>query len=207
MRIDAGSQALRGRSLRIVPGLIDRSSSRVADVMRGEETQIAGLLHARAGDAANVCLPGTHSKWVGLREGTITSIGTAMTGEVYALLRRHSILARLMDAVEPPTDAASFDLGVQRSRDGGGLLHHIFGVRAQGLLGELSATQAPSYLSGLLIGHEIRSQPPVERKVHVIAAERLAALYARALAACGIESEVHSEQLAATGMFVLAQTA
>lgn len=206
LAIEPDVPALQGRTLRIVPGVIDRGSSGVADVMRGEETQIAGLLYAHDAGIDTVCLPGTHSKWVGVRAGRITSIRTAMTGEVYALLRQHSILARLMEANDA-TEPAAFDAGLRRSRDAGGLLHHLFGVRTLGLLGELSGAQAPSYLSGLLIGHEVQAQASAATSVHLIASERLASAYARALAAFGVESRIHAEQLAATGIYALAQTA
>jgi len=103
-------------------------------------------------------------------------------------------------------DSGSFDAGLRRSRDPGGLLHHLFGVRVEGLFGRLGPAQAPSYLSGLLIGHEVRAQTTGTRKVHLVASERLGAAYKIALAAFGIDSELHSEELAATGMHVLARS-
>jgi 2-dehydro-3-deoxygalactonokinase len=207
LAITSDDPALSGRTLRIVPGVIDRRSARVADVMRGEETQIAGLLHLRGGNVDLVCLPGTHSKWVRIRAGAIASLQTAMTGELHALLRTHGILARLMESGDTAFDAESFDAGVRRSNDAGGLLHHLFGVRTQGLLGQLTAVQAPSYLSGLLIGHEIGALAPAVATVQLIASERLALAYSRALASFGIEAEIHSERLAAAGMHALARAA
>ncbi|MEP6940402.1 MAG: 2-dehydro-3-deoxygalactonokinase [Rudaea sp.] len=206
---------LHGRSVRIVPGVIDRGghdrvgfdrvTNGVADVMRGEETQVIGLIHGASDPPDAVCLPGTHSKWVSLRDGAITSVCTAMTGEAYALLRRQSVLARLMSAEDAPFDAASFDAGVRRSGEPGGLLHHLFGVRTQGLLGRVSPEQAPAYLSGMLIGHEIRARLPLPAIVHLIASDHLANAYARALANLGTEARVHPEGLAARGMFALLQ--
>lgn len=199
---------LAGRDLRIVPGMIDRLSSPVADVMRGEETQIIGLLERMGDGIHTICLPGTHSKWVQVRDGAIVSIRTMMTGETYALFRTHSVLARLMPADEPPLDLRAFDDGLRRSGDPGGLPHHLFGVRTQGLLGRLSATQAPSYLSGLLIGHELRGiregAPPAATEIHLIGNDRLQAAYAHALKSSGVDVRLHSEALAATGLHRLA---
>lgn len=203
--IESGSAVFAGRDLRIVPGTIDRSAAKAADVMRGEETQIVGLLD-RLGDGTHtVCLPGTHSKWVQVRNHAIGSIRTAMTGETYALFRKHSMLARLMPADEPPFDAAAFDGGLRRSGDGGGLLHHLFGVRTAGLLGQLSGAQAPSYLSGLLIGHEVRAHTPGPQRVHLIGNDRLLTVYTHALEAFDIEVRRHPEDLAAFGLHRLAR--
>ncbi len=200
-----GPTPFADRDLRIVPGMIDRGSSPIADVMRGEETQIIGLLDSLGEGTHTICLPGTHSKWVEVRNHAVSSVRTAMTGETYALFRTHSVLARLMATEDPPFDAAAFDDGLRRSGDAGGLLHHLFGVRTAGLLGRLSDTQSPSYLSGLLIGHEIRAQAPRPQCVHLIGNDRLLTVYAHALAAFGIEVKRHSEDLAAFGLHRLAR--
>lgn len=203
--LEESTAALAGRELRIVPGMIDHGSTSTADVMRGEETQIIGLLDAIGDGTHTVCLPGTHSKWVQVRDGMIQSIHTSMTGEAYALFRSHSVLARLMSAEDPPFDAAAFDKGLLRSGDAGGLLHHLFGVRTAGLLGRLSDTESPSYLSGLLIGHEIRAQSPHPRHVQLIGNDRLLTTYSRALEAFGIAASRHSEELAAHGLHRLSR--
>jgi len=201
-RVD-GSAFFAGRELRIVPGMIDRDSP-TTDVMRGEETQIIGLFDGLDGGVHTICLPGTHSKWVQVRDRAVASVCTAMTGEAYALFRNHSVLARLMPTDEPAFDVAGFDEGLQRSGDAGGLLHHLFGVRTAGLLGRLSEAQSPSYLSGLLIGHEIRARVPRPSCVHLIGNERLLPVYAHALHGFGIEARRHSEDLAASGLYRLA---
>lgn len=203
--LDNGTAIFAGRDLRIVPGMIARNASSVADVMRGEETQIVGLFDSLGDGLHTVCLPGTHSKWVQVRDRAVTSVHTAMTGEAYALFRTRSVLARLMPADEPAFDAAAFDEGLRRSGDTGGLLHHLFGVRTAGLLGRLSDTQSPPYLSGLLIGHEIRAQTPRPPCVHLIGNDRLLTVYAHALATFGIEVRRHSEDLAAIGLHRLAR--
>lgn len=204
--LDDGAAIFAGRDLRIVPGMIDRNSSPIADVMRGEETQILGLFDRLGGGLHNVCLPGTHSKWVLVRDRAVSSIHTAMTGEAYALFRTHSVLARLMPAEDPLFDAAAFDEGLRRSGDAGGLLHHLFGVRTARLFDMVSDAQSPSYLSGLLIGHEIRAQAPRPELVHLIGNDRLLAVYAHALHTFGIEARRHSEDLAAFGLHRLMRT-
>jgi 2-dehydro-3-deoxygalactonokinase len=208
VEFECDAPTLAARDLHFVPGMIDHVSSTVADVMRGEETQIVGLLHGIGGGAHTICLPGTHSKWVQVHDGAITSIRTLMTGETYGLFRTHSLLARLMPAHEPPLDLPAFDEGLMRSADPGGLLHHLFGVRTQGLLGKLPEAQAPSYLSGLLIGHELRDLREFAAQashVHLIGNNRLQDAYAHALKALGVEVHLHSEALAATGLHCLAQ--
>ncbi|WP_295954752.1 2-dehydro-3-deoxygalactonokinase [uncultured Xanthomonas sp.] len=201
--------ALPGRTLWFVPGVASDADA-VPDVMRGEETQLIGLLALLAqepptAEIHHVCLPGTHSKWVTLQDGRIASLATMMTGELYALLRTHSLLARLMDADDGVFDAAAFDAGVQRSGDPGGVLHHLFGVRSLGLFERLSAAAAPSYLSGLLIGHELRAHPVLPPVVHLVGGSGLLARYAHALATLGSRVRTHPEDLAARGLYRLAQ--
>jgi 2-dehydro-3-deoxygalactonokinase len=163
----------------IVPGLFRRDSMGVPDVMRGEETQILGC-----GADGTICLPGTHSKWVEVKAGRIERFSTAMTGEVYALLRQHSILGRMMQ--DGPPDAGAFAEGVRRSGEPGGLLHHLFGVRTRGLMGELAGAASASYLSGIVIGHELRAQGT--GRFSLLGTPELAALYQQAASALGIET-------------------
>ena len=142
----------------IVPGLIQRHG--LPNVMRGEETQVFGVLRdARAIPDAGLLigLPGTHSKWVGARNGQVTHFDTFMTGEVYAALRGHTILGRTMSDAAAP-DMAAFERGlkVAGAPEGrAGVLSTIFSTRALGLTGELAPASQADYLSGLLIGHEI----------------------------------------------------
>jgi 2-dehydro-3-deoxygalactonokinase len=168
-----------GRSAWIVPGLSCRDAAGVPDVMRGEETQILGC-----GVEGTVCLPGTHSKWVEVKNGRIERFCTFMTGEVYAVLKQHSILGRMMQ--DAPPDAGAFAEGVRRSGEPGGLLHHLFGVRTRGLMGELGPAASASYLSGIVIGHELRTFEG--EKFNLLGAPDLAALYQQAAAALGIET-------------------
>jgi 2-dehydro-3-deoxygalactonokinase len=185
--------------VKLVPGLSGVDESGVAEVMRGEETEVIGVLgEIPSGGVA--CLPGTHSKWATVSGGRITGFNTHMTGETFAALRGHTILARMMR--EGPTDGVPFDDGVRRSGEPGGLLHHVFGVRAETLAGRLSDRDAAAYLSGILVGHEIRaalgSAPAAV--IHVIGAPELTALYARGIAACGGFPERHDGEAAARGL-------
>ncbi|MGC8476863.1 MAG: 2-dehydro-3-deoxygalactonokinase [Acetobacteraceae bacterium] len=176
--------------VRLVPGLAGTDPEGVAEVMRGEETQLAGALPeiARLGAGVRLaCLPGTHSKWVRLEQERILDFATHMTGEAFAALRGHTILGRTMSD-GAATDLAAFDRGLARAAQPGGLLHHLFGVRAEALAGRLAAAAGASYLSGLLIGHETRAalkDVAAGAVVPVIGAPELTALYARAIAAAG----------------------
>ncbi len=185
----------QGADIRLVPGLVTRDAGGVPDVMRGEETKLIGLL--AQGVAGQVCLPGTHSKWVRLEGGRVVGFATHMTGELRAVLLAHSILGRL---VQPGESAAAFARGVARSGEAGGLLHHAFGTRALGLLGELAETETASYLSGLLIGHEIRAALQPGEPVHLAAAETLAAPYAAALRQLGVTLREHDPDIVVRGL-------
>ena len=192
-----------GRAL-ICPGLACRDAEGVPDVMRGEEVQIFGALSlsGRTGDAT-LCLPGTHSKHAQIRDGAVESFVTHMTGEVFTLLRDHSILGRSL--TQHPRDLDAFDQGLRRARQTGGLLHHIFGVRSRLLMGEADAAGLTDYLSGILIGHEIASakmRPPVV----IVGASELASLYQRAYADLGCEASLIAADVAtARGLNALAE--
>lgn len=182
----------------IVPGLMARDARGRPDVLRGEETQLIGLLPALNGRAATVCLPGTHSKWADIEGGSIRGFATYMTGEMYDLILNRSMIGRV--AAEGPPDDRAFAAGVARARDGDGLLHQLFGARAAVLAGDLAGVALPSYLSGLLIGHEVFTiGPPSE--VHVLAGAGLAERYAQALAIFGVRAILHDADLAALGLW------
>jgi 2-dehydro-3-deoxygalactonokinase len=188
--------------VKLVPGLSATDESGVAEVMRGEETQVLGALDAMGG-SGRACLPGTHSKWVRVEQGRITGFTTHMTGEAFGSLRGYTILGRTMR--DGPANGAPFDLGVRRAGEPGGLLHHIFGARAEVLAGRLAETDAPAYLSGILIGHEARAalRGTPGAVVHVIGAPDLTALYARAISAHGGFAERHDGEAAARGLALI----
>jgi 2-dehydro-3-deoxygalactonokinase len=182
--------------------------------MRGAETQVFGALAVSSPAASRrlICLPGTHSKWV-LTEGDgarwrIERFATFMTGEAFAVLKRNSILGRLMR--EGPDDAAAFDDGLARSGGAGGLLHHLFMVRTEGLFDVKSPMALPSFMSGLLIGHELRAALAwaEEEPIAVIGAPDLSCLYARALTGLARRTEIiSSEAASAQGLLKIAAAA
>ena len=149
IRIDA----LAGRSFTIIPG-VKHAHANSIDVMRGEETQVIG-----AGvQNGLVVLPGTHSKWVSVSGGAIVSLRTYMTGEMFAVLKNHSILGRLIKASENVIDfdSAAFEKGAQLTLSNpAALMAELFSVRTHGLFGSIAATSLADYLSGLLLGAEI----------------------------------------------------
>lgn len=172
----------------IVAGVITRAGTGVHDVMRGEETQIVGALDTLGDGRHTICLPGTHSKWVTVESGRIVAFRTHMTGEAFAILRSHSILGRTMSAA-PEFDADAFERGVRRAGDPGGLLHHLFGVRAEFLAGELSGDASADYLSGILIGAELRAEHP-DNTVNLLGSRALAERYRIACAALGVTARL-----------------
>jgi 2-dehydro-3-deoxygalactonokinase len=172
----------------ILPGLAARDEAGVPEVMRGEETQIVG---AADGDARRlVCLPGSHSKWATVAAGRIEGFRSYMTGEAFAAIGGATILAQTIEAGAP--DPAAFAAGVARAGQPGGLLHHLFGVRTRVLLDGVAKTAARDYLSGLLIGHEVRhALPPDAAEVTLIGDASLCSLYRDAIVLCGGAARLH----------------
>ncbi|MGP0013882.1 MULTISPECIES: 2-dehydro-3-deoxygalactonokinase [Pseudomonas] len=212
-------RSLRGVEVHIVPGVIQRSP--LPNVMRGEETQVLGVLQslpADAGDNLLIGLPGSHSKWVEVADGCIVHFDTFMTGELFAILSEHSILGRTQQR-GAAFDGQAFDRGVQvaLSLDGEiGPLSTLFSARSLGLTGELSATEQVDYLSGLLIGHELAALADVQRRrrnssdlpsIILIGNSQLCARYSRALDACGFAPVSLAEQATERGLWHLAEAA
>lgn len=193
-----------GRIAHIVPGLSCRGVDGNPDVMRGEETQIFGLdLPAEA----TLCMPGTHSKHVQVRHSRIAGFATAMTGEVFATLKSHGLIAAMLDpSAGEDLDVPAFDSGLALSGQPGGLLHHIFSVRTRRLFNELSAGTAAHYLSGILIGHELRATAWAGQVV-IVGTGGLAMRYRKAFAFLGIDTDVAPEDAAATGLYRLGKLA
>ena len=185
---------LPGLQVALATGLCDESRA-APDVMRGEETQVYGALQLdatlRSGSHLLV-LPGTHSKWVDIEDGAIVRFRTVLTGEMFALLRDHSILLKAGARADAnPADAdAGFAAGVKRSEHAPeGLLGALFEVRTMQLLRQRSRAWAAAFLSGLLIGEEIAGMSARRRDIHVvkiIADAQLGALYRQAFAARGL---------------------
>ncbi len=184
-----------GLPVAIVPGLSCRNALGGPDVMRGEETQILGALALNADLAKGrhlLALPGTHTKWVVVDDGAITSFLTAPVGEIYALLREHSILAKAApgDAESAEGLAAGFTRGVARivEHGPGALPHLIFETRSRQLLDGLAKDEAMGFLSGLLIGADTATTSSWFGKlgqVSLIGDPALSVLYAEAITAHG----------------------
>ncbi len=139
----------------IIPGVrSDSPDIPTTDVMRGEETQIAGLLSSLPSSASVVCLPGTHSKWVSVREERIEDFRTWLTGEAYDRLTRESLISG--DGTPADPAGAAFRLGVEQSALPGGCLHHLFLGRTHWLAGRIAPSEVRSFVSGILLGHELR---------------------------------------------------
>jgi len=205
-----------GGCMLIAPGVKQDAPGVMPDVMRGEEIQIAGALalYPELAHHARIVLPGTHSKWAVIAESRITSFATHMTGEVFALLSRHSILARLMPENAIPDVAAAqaaFAQGVAAAQQSGGgeLLHQIFATRTLGLLGHLPHEVLRDYLSGLLIGHELTAglRGAEGAKLVLIGDPGLCARYAEALALLGVSPAAILPNTAPEGLFRFARAA
>ena len=190
----------------IVPGLsCERDGA--PDVMRGEETQIFGALDMLGLRDAMFVLPGTHSKWAEVRGGRVERFSTAMTGEFYGLLRRHSILARTLPPEDGPLRDAAFDAGVDRAMRSSSLLQSAFTVRTLALFERSTPQDLASHLSGLVIGEELRAQGPLAgRRVHVIGNDALTERYQRALAHVGADAVAVGAQATWRGLWNIARS-
>lgn len=187
----------------IVPGVafVDGATG---DVMRGEEVQVFGLLREQTVVGSTICHPGTHTKWISVDGNVITRFRTVMTGELFSLLREHSILAPLLKA-EPQVSEAFFD-GVHKGFSEGELSAELFAIRARVLLSLLPDSEASSFASGLLIGCDLRAglEVPIEEEVVVLGRPSLTRLYAAALRHCGRPArEVDGAQAFVAGMMAI----
>ena len=198
----------------IVPGLSTDPPGQAPDVMRGEETQIAGALHWQDARDGLFVLPGTHSKWVTVVDGSIAGFATYMTGEIFAALRTHTILGRLMPADIDTHDPEAFKRGVEAgAAEGppGALLHRMFATRTLGLFDRLPAASLSSYLSGLLIGSELSAafaDKRLQRHFTIVgSAPELTEFYRAAASILALEPSVAPNDCAARGAFVLARAA
>lgn len=186
------------RDIRILPGIAQRSAD-MPDVMRGEETQLLGS--ASGARSRLVCMPGTHSKWVGVEENVVTSFSSFMTGEVFDALSKHTILKHAM------ADAESFDgshpafiVAVKNARARPAMFTNlIFTCRSGQLLHGLDQTSAAARLSGILIGTEIAGGLSIageQASVQLVASGKLQALYEAAFEALDLTYETVDADLA-----------
>jgi 2-dehydro-3-deoxygalactonokinase len=188
----------RAGQVHIVPGLSCRNRFDAPDFLRGEETQILGALQLTAAlrrGSQILCLPGTHTKWVVLEDGLVRDFFTAPTGEVFALLRDHSVLVRNPAGSAAEIDADAFKDGLAHFNDApqAQLLHRLFECRSRQLGGEITAPAAEAYLSGLLIASDVHGalrllSDCIAAPVILIGAPALTQLYASALGSHGCEA-------------------
>ncbi|PWC76716.1 2-dehydro-3-deoxygalactonokinase [Azospirillum sp. TSH64] len=207
-----------GVRILIAPGVTYAPPDAPPDILRGEEIQIAGVLADRPDWAREACmvLPGTHSKWVQIEDGRMTRFATYMTGELFAVLTKHSILGRLMPAdVEADADArdAAFADGVRAAQASGpgDLSHQIFAARTLGITRRMAPELLKDFLSGLLIGHEMVSGLArmgaalgSGRPLLLIGDGSLCRRYVQGLALLGIEPTARLENTAPKGLFQFA---
>ena len=191
LHIDAG-----GRAVAILPGLSCTGRTGAPDVMRGEETQILGALRLHPALARGrhlFCLPGTHAKWVAVEGGAVLGFQTALSGELFELLRRHSVLARDGGEVDSDSPALAGGLDLVRANPDADLLHLLFSTRARVVTGQMAKSDAASYLSGLVLGKDIATALKLfdrDGPVQMICTPQLAALYGRVLNAYDVPLEV-----------------
>ncbi|PAU64340.1 2-dehydro-3-deoxygalactonokinase [Pseudomonas sp. PIC25] len=204
----------RGNMLWVIPGAIQQGP--LPNVMRGEETQVFGLLAGLGEDERDepllIGLPGSHSKWVTAEDGRLGRFHTFMTGEVYAALLGHTLLGRTVVPCDA-FDAAAFEEGVRvaRSDDGrGGPLSTIFSSRTRVLTGSLRGESQADYLSGLLIGHELMAMAEVcqadpHQRIVLVGNSALCARYLWALEHSGFCALSFASQATAAGLWRIAE--
>jgi 2-dehydro-3-deoxygalactonokinase len=196
--------------LTIVPGVATRDAAGIPDVMRGEETQLLGAIGTGERGVLAV-LPGTHSKWARVEHGRIVDFTTFMTGELYGVLIDHSMLGRLAGHEPGRFSRDAFSRGVARGLADGALAHDVFGARTLSLTGALESEHVADWLSGLLIGREVRDarawalragiEPSV---VRVIGTDTLVERYELAMTDAGMLAERGHPDAAARGLWRIA---
>ncbi|TCS58979.1 2-dehydro-3-deoxygalactonokinase [Primorskyibacter sedentarius] len=200
----AEHQAENGRTVHFVTGMTDESGG-APDVMRGEETQIVGALDGIGGDGTFV-MPGTHSKWIDVRGGSIARFATYMTGDVFAALRDHTILGALIQ--DGDFNEAGFREGVVAGRDGGhNLLRTLFHVRTLPLFGRIDANMVTDFLSGMLIGAELEATKSVSSDggpITIVGRDDLADRYQIACEIFDLNCKRAPHDIAARGHFAIA---
>ncbi|WP_316165642.1 MULTISPECIES: 2-dehydro-3-deoxygalactonokinase [unclassified Bradyrhizobium] len=192
-----------GGDIRILPGLAQARADQ-PDVMRGEETQLLGVTEPDF--TGLVCIPGTHSKWIAIEAGRVSEFTTYMTGELFAVISQHSILAHAVEpSAAPAAESTAFrDALAAAQVSPSGLTTSLFRLRAAQLLGFAQRADGAATLSGLLIGTELADASRRfrgERAVRLIGAGALGLLYQQALAQAGFAvTVVDAEQASRQGL-------
>lgn len=186
--------------IRIVPGVCLSRNGKLVDVMRGEDVQVLGALGV--GESATAICPGTHSKWVRVEKGRIVDFRSYMTGELFALLKEHSVLGR--DMTVSVNDPGAFEAGVLKAIEDPVLSATLFSTRVRLVDGRLNPASAEDYLSGILIGAEVAGAlKSYAGALTVIGAPDLAERYRRALelAGAGPARIIDPDQATARGLW------
>ena len=192
------------RPLYFIPGLVFHNPSGVPDIMRGEETQVVGI-----GTDGIFLLPGSHSKWVLVQKNKIIWFSTFITGELFAVLKDHSILGRMMAGTK--SDDEAFSRGVSYGALSKSSMQALFSARTLALFGELPESGVADYLSGLLIGAEITEARDMintsNTDITIVGGQDLSDRYEKALAMCGLRSQPAAKDAAARGHWRIALAA
>ena len=194
----------QGRGIRILPGIAQRDA-RAPDVMRGEETQLLGALGLEAAGVADVCMPGTHSKWVRMRGGAVARFATFMTGELFSAVARDTILSHAVSGAAEAVDDDAFTSAVAEAFAAPALAANLlFRVRSRQLLFGGSAAAARETISGTLIGLELAAglaERAPDATVTLIASGRLLRLYQLAFAALSVpQRSVDADEAVRNGL-------
>lgn len=190
-------------SVKILPGLKQKYPE---DVMRGEETQIAGFLNNNANFSGCLCLPGTHTKWIVVENGLVASFQTSLTGEMFSILSKHSILRFTLDTSK--WKEQEFSESVQKiMKEPELLLSMLFRIRAKSLVLDGIAAPTEAVLSGLLIGSDVLSAKTCwkNRSVTILGEDKIATLYAHAFSYQKVDAKIFSVEKATVLGLIAAQ--
>lgn len=192
-------QAPGHNNITIIPGLSYRDDQGGYDVIRGEEVQLLGLFASKGFSSGVICAPGTHSKWVVVKNQVIEQFTTTMTGEVFGVLSEHSILQQSLSPSkttksDATTISAGFERGLKTIASNDNILAEIFKVRTDALFGVDQHQSGADYLSGLLIGfdvkHSVSKQNAGNAVIPIIGPPAMSVRYQHALNYFGFESEI-----------------
>lgn len=190
----------------IAPGLRTQGLFGASDVIRGEETQILGWLHAEPSRLTGrrlICHPGTHAKWMLVEDGRIETFVTSMTGELFAVLTKNGVLKTEAN----PDNADGFRAGLEAAGDGSMLASRLFSGRARVVADGKSADESAAYLSGLLIGADAAATPKAfgyAGVIDVMGEPQLCRNYAAALEHNGLVAHIHDGDAASlAGLYAL----
>ena len=177
-----------------VPGVMQNN---LADIMRGEETQIAGFINKNPDFNGVVCLPGTHTKWVNVKEGQITSFKTFMTGELFGVISNHTLIRHSISI--KGWNQAGFEAGIHEGfNKPGSIASDLFSLRAESIVNDLDRDEARSTLSGLLLGVELNGAQSYweNNNVTIIGSQLLSNNYHQGLKILGGKSQLFSLETA-----------